>query len=154
MKLFLFFSLFIATVSNKFSIKVVHTPVYHSIPLCPFHNIIILQENDFENLNHEKNNFFAIDFSPSEDIGSPNIILKLLLGKNIQGKIRVFHFPKELYETFIREPLPDNPSPENFKNLKNIDPYLASIIQSWGSTFHIYNRNCRHFGNFLQRYYF
>ena len=171
MKYFLFLLFFLVfapiSIGKKFSLKIINTPIYSSIPICPFHSVVLLQNNNFENLNINKNEGFVIDFSPMEDISSRNVILKLLQGKTIQGKVRVFRFSTELCKTIFREPLTNNlyskksfyesseiqVTNENIKKLENIDPYLVFIIKSWDSSFQIYNRNCRNFSDFLQRNY-
>ena len=169
MKYFLFVLFFITALSKKFSLKIMNTPIYQSIPICLFHSIVLLENNDFDNENNVKNDVFVVDFSPLEDIGSPNIIFKIVQGQKIQGNIRVCVLPKELYKPISREPwvnklyskkttifesVDSQVTNENLKKLENIDPYLVFIIKSWGTSFQLYNRNCRHFSNFLQRHYF
>lgn len=168
MNYFLFFLFLVSVVSKKFLLKFINTPIYKSIPISLFHSVILLENNNINNPNSEENTFFAIDFCPIEDIGSPNVILKLLQGQNIQGKIRVFSFSKEFYKTISKEPLTNNLyskettifesfnpqlSNENMRKLENIDSQLVLIIKSWGSSFQIYNRNCRHFSNFIKKHY-
>lgn len=163
MKYFLFLLFFVTALSEKFSFKFINTPIYNSIPICPLHSITILQNNDLNLLNKENNDVFAIDFCPHEDIKTPNVIFKLLLGKKIQGRVRVFHF-----SNFTSEPLTNNLyskkttifetfdrqlTNKNLKKLEAIDPYIVFIIKSWGTSFQIYNRNCRHFSNFLKKHY-
>jgi hypothetical protein len=72
MKYFLFLLFFVTTFSKKFSLKFINKPIYDSIPICPFHSIVILENNN------EKNDVFAIDFSPLENITSPKVVFKLL----------------------------------------------------------------------------
>jgi len=169
MKYFLFLLFFVTVFSKKFSLKIINTPIYKSIPIFLFHSIVFIETNDFENLNNEKNEVFAIDFSPIEDIGNPSIIFKLLQGKQIKGKIRISRFSKEVYKNiFSKEHLTNTfyskkttifegsntqLTDENLKRLDIIDPYLVSIIKYWGSSFQIYKRNCRHFSRFLQKHY-
>jgi hypothetical protein len=151
-----------STMSKKFLFKFINTPIYNSIPICLFHSVVLVEKNYFQNVNKDKTDVFAIDFSPIEDISSPNVIVKLLKGKNIQGMVRVSRLSKEhltnnsLYSK-------NNPicecndiqiTNENLKTLETIDPYLVFVIKSWGSSFQIYNRNCRHFSHFLKTQYF
>ena len=154
MKLFMFLAFWGCALSKRFSTKVLHSPIYHATPMCNLHSVILFKEGDFENPNNEFNDVFAVDFCPFEDIGSPQVILKLLSGKTIQGKIRVFHFDNILYPDLIRELLRDDPPKNGLKQLEEVDPYLTSIIKSWGSSFQLYTRNCRHFSRYLCRYYF
>jgi hypothetical protein len=90
---------------------------------------------------------YAIDFSPVEDITKGQVIQNLLLGKTIKGKIRIFDLSK------IEDKNIKNQAIVDFQELEKIDPYLASILKVWGSSFQIYNRNCRHFTRFIKQYY-
>ena len=162
MKYFLLLLFVVSSVSRKFSFKFINTPIYNSIPSCLFHSVVLIEKNDFHNVNKGKNHVFAVDFSPIENISSPNVILKLLKGKNIQGIVRVSRFSKE-YLTNNNLYSKNNPisecsdiqlTNENLNALENIDPYLVFIIKSWGTSFQIYNRNCRHFSYFLKKHYF
>jgi hypothetical protein len=151
--------------SSKFSLKLINTPIYNSVPILKLHSIAVLQNNNnLEKLNNENNDVFLIDFSPVEDISSPNVIFKLLQGKKIPGKIRVFCISKSLLKDTITKDnclqntkFIDNLDPklnnENIKKLEKIDSYLVNIINSWGSSFQVYNRNCRHFTNYLKKNY-
>jgi hypothetical protein len=161
MKYFLILLFVVTTFSRKLSLKFINTPIYNSIPSCLFHRVVLVENNDFQNVNKEKNDVFAIDFSPIEDISSPTVILKLLKGKNIQGMVRVSRFSKE-YLTNNNLYSKNNPisecsniqlTNENFNALENIDPYLVFVIKSWRTSFQIYNRNCRHFSYFLKKHY-
>ena len=160
MKYFLFLLFFVTALSNKFSFEFINTPIYKSIPIFPLHSIVILKNNDFKK---DKNEVFAVDFCPDEDIEKPNVIFKLLQGKKIQGRVRVFHFSNfssepfknNLYskKTTIFENSDRQLTNENLKKLEYIDPYIVSIIKLWGSSFQIYNRNCRNFSNFFKKNY-
>ena len=162
MKYLLFLLCFITVASNKFSFRFINSPIYKSVPIFLFHRIILLE-------NKEKNHAFAIDFSPIDNIGNPSVILKLLQGKSIQGRIRIENFPEENYKFINKENLTNslyvkentilngieqNDTNENLLKLESIDPQLVFIIKSWGSSFQIYNRNCRHFANYLNNNYF
>ena len=159
---FLLLLFFVTTVSRKLSFKFMNTPIYNSIPICLFHSIVLVENNNVNTLNKEKNDVFAIDFTPTEDITSPKVILKLLKGKNIQGMVRVSRLSREhlknnnLYSKNnpICECSDIQVTNENLKMLENIDPHLVFIIKSWGSSFQIYKRNCRHFSYFLKKNYF
>lgn len=167
MRNILFLLFFVTVISKKFSFKFINTPIYKSIPICLFHSVILLQSNsDLDKPNNEKNDRFVIDFCPVEDITEPTVILKLLQGKKIQGIVRLV---KEPHKTIFREQIINNfyskkntffensnieITNENLKELEKIDPDLVFIIKSWGTSFQIYNRNCRNFSNFLYRNYF
>ena len=161
MKFFLLL-FFVVTAFSKLSFKFMNTPIYNSIPICLFHSIVIVENNNVNTLNKQNNDAFAIDFSPTEDISSPKVILKMLKGKNIQGMVRVSRLSREhlknnnLYSKNnpICECSDMQVTNENLKILENIDPQLVFIIKSWGSSFQIYNRNCRHFSHFLKKQYF
>jgi hypothetical protein len=162
MKYLLFLLFFITVASNKFSFRFINSPIYKSVPIFLFHRIILLE-------NKEKNHVFALDFSPMENIGNPSVILKLLQGRSIQGRIRVVNFPEENYKfinkenltnslyvkqnTFLNE-IEQEETNENLLKLESIDPQLVFLVKSWGTSFQIYNRNCRHFCNYLNNNYF
>jgi hypothetical protein len=156
--------LLINTYSNKLLIKLINTPVYHFIPIIKLHSIAVLQNNVSEKNHHNNQDIFLIDFSPIDDISSPDVIFKIIQGKPIRGKIRVLCFSQEDSKSIIREnsnkdlflnnnKLMDNLDPiisnENLKKLKKIDPYIVTIINLWDPSFQIYKRNCRHFSKFL-----
>ena len=145
MILFLFL---IVTFSKKFSLKIINTPIYNSIPVFPLHSVVLL----YDDLNT-----FAIDFSPFEDITSPKTIIKLLQGKQIQGKLRLNNFSqnetKYLKNNKIFKNFDNNLTDINLKKLENIDSDIISIIKLWGSSFQIYKRNCRNFSYFLKKQY-
>lgn len=168
MRYFLFLLFFVITMSKKFSLQLINTPIFSSIPISLFHIVVLFQDNDFENINKHNNYIFAIDFSPNQNISSPNVILNLLLGKTIQGKIRVSCFSKGLCKTVYREPLTNilystkndffenvdsQITLKNLKKLEDIHPNFVSIIKSWDLSFQIYKRNCRHFSKFLLKHY-
>ena len=149
----LFLLYFIHVLSHMFSIKIINTPIYNSIPIIKLHSIVCL-----ENIINKNDDVFFVDFSPFEDISRPDVILKLFQGKKIQGKIRVFCFSKEFSkyiftENNIFENLDTQISNENIKKLENIDADIVNIITSWEPSFQVYNRNCRHFSDYLQKKY-
>lgn len=138
-KLYIFALYLITCYSTYFTCKIINTPIYPFVPILRLHNIVILEKNDIP--------MYAIDFSPVEDITKGQVIQNLLLGKTIKGKIRIFDLSK------IEDKNIKNQAIVDFQELEKIDPYLASILKVWGSSFQIYNRNCRHFTRFITQYY-
>lgn len=138
-KLYIFALYLITCYSTYFTCKIINTPIYPFVPILRLHNIVILEKNDIP--------MYAIDFSPVEDITKGQVIQNLLLGKTIKGKIRIFDLSK------IEDKNIKNQAIVDFQELEKIDPYLASILKVWGSSFQIYNRNCRHFTRFIKQYY-
>jgi hypothetical protein len=163
MQFLLFLLLFFITVaSNKFSFRFINSPIYKSVPIFLFHRIILLE-------NKEKTHVFALDFSPIENIGYPSIILKLLQGKSIQGRIRIAIFPEANYkfiykdnltnslnlkQNIIFEGVDQDVTNQNLLKLASIDPQVVFLVKSWGTLFQLYKRNCRHFCNYLNNNYF
>lgn len=136
--------------------------MYKNNPICLFHKSVVL-------LNNETKHIYAVDFSPLENISSPIVIVKLLLGKSIKGKLRVSQLSEELYNYLSVEPLTHNLyaknsllfenndfqiTNENLKHLETQDPFLVSIIKLWGDAFQLYTRNCQSFSDFLSYHYF
>ena len=159
--LFLLFSFFKNGCCKKFSFKFIHTPIYKSNPVCLFHKSVIL-------INNETQDIYAIDFSPVENISSPNVLIKILLGQKVKGKIRISNICKELYDSFSGEPFRNNfyatntkifenndycISCENMKKLEKQDSGLVSIIKCWEKSFQLYDRNCHCFCHFLEKHY-
>ena len=158
--LLLFFAIAIEMCICKKVLKVINTPVFSSIPVSLLHNVVLFEANDVEK--------YAIDFSPSENIESPNVILKLLLGKTIQGRIRVSCFSKELCQSVHREPftsilystkndffekIDSQITDKNLNKIDDIDPHFVNTIKSWDLSYQIYKRNCRHFTQFLLQHH-
>lgn len=134
--IYLFILYFITTYAKHFSCKIIHTPIYPTTPILRLHSILILEKNNIS--------MYAIDFSPHENITKFNVIFRLLLGKIIKGKIRIIDLSKNS--------LDENHS-ISFSEFEKIDPYLTSILRTWGSSFQLYNRNCRDFSKFVQTFY-
>ena len=156
--------LFLVTVSSKkFSFQFINTPIYKSMPICLFHKIVLLENNEVNN------EIYAIDFSPVDNIASPNIILKLIKGEKIPGKLRLISLSKGIDKPIFNDTLTknlystqnnifENCNSEitnyNLKKLEKSDPYLARIIEYWDTSFQIYKRNCHHFSSYLYNNYF
>lgn len=152
MKIFLFLSLLLCVVSNKFTTKVISTPIYNFVPFAGLHKIVLLKEGKFENETNY-NNIFAVDFCPSGNIRSPFYVKKLLSGKSVEGKIRVFRFSEINHKRLVRELFYDNVDTNNLELLEEIDPELCSIIRSWDTNFQLYKHNCRDFSRYLVKNY-
>jgi hypothetical protein len=151
MKFLLLLSLVLCVVSKKFNIKVINTPIYNFIPFA-LHKLVILKKCKFENKTNY-NDIFAVDFCPSGNICSPFYVKKLLSGESVEGKIRVFRFNEINHKKFVRELFYYNVDTNNLELLKEIDPELFCIIQSWDSNFQLYKHNCRYFSSYLVKNY-
>jgi hypothetical protein len=90
-----------------------------------------------------------IDFSADEDISNINIIKKILFGKNIKGKIRIFYFDKISKEDIIKELNNKNQKLCNKNIIKSYDNHIYNIINDWNLTYNVYNHNCIHFSNYF-----
>ena len=151
MKYFIYLLLFMTFNSAKtLRLKIINTPIYNFIPFLAFHHIALI---------YNENDIFSIDFSPNENINSPYIIIKLLQGKNIKGKIRINHIKDKsiniykLKSNIFFENYNSQFLEENFEKLKKIDYCIVDSIKLWNTSFQLYKRNCQHFCKFLQLNY-
>jgi len=130
--------------------KVIFTPLYKNNHLVKFHNIVLFQKNKIiKNNNYE--NIFVIDFVPDEDITNIKTIIKLLFGKNINGKIRIFYYNKITKKEIIYELYETNQKLCNKNVMKSYDKNIYNIINEWNSTFNLYTHNCKHFSNYFTK---
>jgi hypothetical protein len=130
------------------STKIIHTPIYENNQLIKLHNVILFQKNKYIIKNNYED-IFMIDFSADEDISNINIIKKILFGKNIKGKIRIFYFDKISKEDIIKELNNKNQKLCNKNIIKSYDNHIYNIINDWNLTYNLYNHNCIHFSNYF-----
>lgn len=148
----LFFVFFVQVTSKKLFTKVIHSPIYDSSNLCSVHHMVLLQEFPFEDHQTKFTDVLAIDFSPSDDITGLDTIVKMFLGKKINGKIRIFYVDN--YDlTAISETLFSNQYTLcSMVVIQQIYPDMHERIQKWDPSFQLYTHNCQHFGRYICGY--
>ena len=138
--------------TNVFSIKlftkIIRTPIYELDQICMLHHIVLLKETEFDENQHEYDDVYAIDFSPINDITDWKIACNMLLGKKVQGKVRLIYFDKTNDEELFRESL-HNQQTLSTEFIKYFDSELYHKIFNWEPSFQLYNRNCQHFGRYI-----
>ena len=112
--------------------QIIYTPIFH-LPI-NHHSVLLTKEKSY-----------LIDFSPVENIRHPKTILKLLLGKNVRGEIRLRNNLDETYTEEESRLL----SKMVYDSIK--DPEMKSFIDNleWNETMNLYTRNCQHFGRYV-----
>ena len=143
-----FFLLLTHIFSKKLYTKVIHTPIYEPLKMCRFHNIVLMKKTPFNDDQQEYKETYAIDFSPADNIADWRIVLKLLLGKSIKGKLRLVYFDRIDEESMQKDILSREPT-ISFETIYDIDPDLYDKIINWKPLFQLYNHNCKHFSRYL-----
>jgi len=146
----LWFLLCVTVISKPLFTKIVHTPIYDQAQICTQHHIVLLQNFPFEDDQREYKDIYAIDFSPDIDITNGKTAAKILLGNKVPGKVRLVYFDSVDDDTLFREPLHKH-ADVPLHRLRQMDPVLYQKIEHWDTTFHLYMRNCQHFGRYLTR---
>ena len=150
MKFFSF--IFLSPLFGRLFTKVVHTPIYEHSHVCNAHHVILLKQTPFNEYESEMMNVYLLDFSPCEDITVPSIIWKMVLGKKINGKIRLLYLNNcDLSETFLPSMLENRDTKRSLNVIKRLDRELYNKIRQWEPSFQLYNHNCQHFGRYINR---
>jgi hypothetical protein len=141
--------------SAYISTQILRTPVFKYFKV---HDIVVFTEEK-QYLRDEYNNIFIVDFSPCEDITNHKTIQKMVLGKNIRGKINIIYFDRIKKKNIINEYFKgkDNPMLHyelSTHSLDSINYHLIpkniyDIIDKWSLSFNIYNHNCKHFSDYF-----
>lgn len=126
--------------------KIISTPIFESIPLIRLHDVVLFYDIPLLTLSksNEYNNVYIIDYTPIENISQLSVILKMLSGENIEGEVNIFYFDKINKKHIVDQSYKKFPS-----ELKKINKNIYKIVNSWDSSFNLYNHNCKHFS-----YYF
>lgn len=151
MKLFSIVLLLTTTFATKFFTKIINTPVYDSNRLCTHHHVVLLKKDPFYYKQKEYKYIYAIDFSPSEDITDPKVLLRMIMGKKIKAKVRLAYFNKIDTSSLIQNPL-NIQQLSSLESIKDLDSELYDTIRNWELSFQLYKRNCQHFGRYVCSY--
>jgi len=139
--LLIIFALNIA--SGIFYTKIINTPICSNKYL-NYHHIVLLQKNKpFAKNQTIYNNIYAIDFCPYENI------FKILLGRPIEGNIRLFYIDSCKVSDVYKVIKKSNINNKLIYEIKNIDINIYNKIKLWQLNFNIYSRNCRHFASYI-----
>jgi len=129
------------------STKIISTSIYENNQISKLHDIVLFKKNKLIN-DSILEDIFVIDFSPNEDITNRDVIKKLLFGQNITSKIRLLYFDKIKKEDISKE-LNNITKLCNINLLKSYDKNIYNIINSWNTSFNLYNHNCKTFSKYF-----
>jgi hypothetical protein len=112
--------------------QLIYTSIFH-LPI-KHHSVLLTNEKSY-----------LIDFIPVDNIRYPKTILKLLLGKNMRGEIRLRYNIDETYKTEEESRLLTQ------KVYESMNPEMKNFVDSleWDETMNLYTRNCQHFGRYV-----
>jgi hypothetical protein len=143
--------------TSQFKMNIINVGILTQIPTPELHQIVILESN-------ETNEKVAIDFTP---IPGNFATLKLILGKDVPGEIRIRPIPYDINTNDKRSILsfwkkdPNNlVTTYTYNDIKS--PLLKKLISRVyllkdfiqnDYRINLYKRNCRHFGKQVQVLY-
>jgi hypothetical protein len=155
--LFLFIIPFIIPIINSiYHTKIIYTPI--TIPFLPHLHPIILFKKSKDNLLNKENinmmkNIYIIDYTPEEELDlkkDSKKLIKILLGKNIPGKIRLVYFENLNYNNIFEEWYNETKKSDTNKVIKKLnDKKISNIINKYDKTFNLYKNNCINFKNYF-----
>ena len=97
-------------------------------------------------------NVYIIDYTPEEDLDLKKDLkklIKILLGKNIPGKIRLVYF-ENLNSNIFEEWYNETKKSDTNKVIKKLnDIKINNIINNYDKTFNLYKNNCINFKNYF-----
>ena len=107
--------------------RIIHTPIFSWLPIK--HHVVLLAKKDL----------YALDFTP---VGKN--YLKLLLGKNVDGEIRLRRVNATINETERILSL--------LETCERVRPEeLKELWTGWNQTMNMYHHNCQHFSEFVKK---
>lgn len=153
----------IPIVNSIYHTKIIYTPI--AIPFLPYlHPVILFKKSEdnllndnLDNTNNIDNidniniikNVYIIDYTPEEDLDFKNLI-KILLGINTSGKIRLIYFENLNYNNIIEEWYNKTKKSDTNQVMKKLnDKEINNIINNFDKTFHLYKNNCINFKNYF-----
>jgi len=152
--LFLFIIPFIIPIINSiYHKKIIYTPL--PIPFSPYlHPVILFKKTDDNLFNTDiMKNVYIIDYIPEEDLDFKKYfkkLIKILLGSNIPGKIRLIYFENLNSNNIFKELYNETKKSDTNKVIKKLnDKKINNIINNYDKTFNLYKNNCRNFKNYF-----
>jgi hypothetical protein len=132
-------------INSFYFTKIIYTPI--PIPYLPYLHPIILfkkKENNIENIDMTKN-VYIIDYTPDE-IFNIKTIIKILLGQNVNGKIRLLYIERldcnNVIEQWYNETKKSNTYKVNNIIKKINDENINNIVNKYDKSFNLYKNNC------------
>jgi hypothetical protein len=146
----LFFLNFLSFSSYSYRIKVFNSAIFSFLPELKLHNVVTVKKEPIE--YNEFNNFYIFDYTPKQQPDALGYV-KMFLGYDLPGIIRVIHIEKSSEEKLIEDwhnVVKTNPDYKNYLN-KFGDKRVNNIIEKWETTFNVYSHNCRHFSAYFSK---
>lgn len=147
---------FIFEIACKLQIRIMNTPILGFFPQLKLHHIVLLKKDK---------NLYSIDFTPINQ-GYAKTQLQLLLGKNVEGEIRLrdlnnidINDDKQIEIKWNNTSFEESESRELTNNVyKSIkDVQLKGLLYKllyWeaknNQTMNLYIRNCQHFSGYAR----
>ena len=164
MKILLFVIPFIIpTINSIYHTKIIYTPI--TLPFLPhLHPIILFKKSDDNLVNNLVNidnidnidmmkNVYIIDYTPEEDLDLKKDLkklIKILLGRNTNGKIRLVYFENLDHDNIIESWYNETKKSDQNKLIKNLnDKNINNIINKYNKNFNLYNNNCINFKDYF-----
>ena len=134
-----------------------HTPLHSLLPWAKLHQSVVLKLCD-DTPPYPIRDYYVLDFVPDVHL-SLDILLRLLQGKTVPGKLRWMHFPVEpahpnmTHADIAREFQPRIDRFQYHSQVEFIGSQLAQLnldrrmATQWDMNYHLYRNNCWHFCN-------
>lgn len=141
--IFLFFLLIFmnnALKINNIHLKKEYAAILGFAPLLRVHDIVVV---------HDNNNILTIDFTPINQ-SNPDVLLKLLIGKNVPAEVRIRKMATwNLTEWYSLSPI----SVDDINDIV-LRNKINGVIDTWNhnnreSGMNLYKRNCKQFSNYV-----
>lgn len=147
----------------NFSIKKIHSSIFHFLPILKFHEIILIKTDNKE--------LYTLDFTPIHQ-KETSTLFNLFIGNNVNANIRIrnINISKneindkineikiiELWNNMndISEKESEILSKKTLNKIKNksLKLFIKNSIIKWPNKMNLYKCNCIHYGNYVYRNY-
>ena len=143
--------------NGKAVVEKLNTPIFGNNKLFNWHDVVFLHNDEYQHV-------YVVDFSPNVPIDKPSNICKLLFGKRVQGKLRVFFFESMNQDYLIENyndivvnmsnsiTITDKLCSGNFDKMSPMQrKEMGKIVDfalDWDLDFHLYSHNCKDFSKY------
>lgn len=157
---------FLSFSSHSYRTKVFNSAVVSFLPNLKLHAIVTVKKerklqkfnllNQFKKKQKRASNnfddFYIFDYTPKQQPDALGYI-KMFLGYELPGTVRVIHIEKSSEEKLIEDWYNIViTNPDYKRHLKKFgDKRVNNIIEKWGASFNVYSHNCRHFSNYFSK---